>query len=98
MSQVKVETVLNGRKVEISAGWDRPCQEFFLNLFNFDPDAESEVDWSTLDEPGDDRTTDRIREVIRGFGISLPEGFWERVERREGNVIHVYTDSGWQVY
>jgi len=95
MSQVKFESPFAGKSVEIMAGWDRPLQHYFLTIFNMD-DSEDEVYWSTLDFPSDeDKDTSRIRRQLDSMGIQTPEGFWERVERQEGNKLHVFMGGTW---
>ena len=98
MSQVKFTSTLNGKPCEIMAGWDRPCQEYYLTVFDLNPDEE--VCWSTIDSPDESlaHETGYLRQRLGVMGITSPEGFWERVERREGNVTHVLTPTGWTSY
>ena len=98
MSQVKFRAVTESGPVEIMAGWDRPLQEFFLTVFDLVPEAEEETLWSTVNLPSsiDTKTTLRIRTKLVELGIEAPEGFWERVERREANVTHTFGANGWE--
>lgn len=100
MSQVKFFGTRKGKVVEVVGGWDRPLREFFLNVF-----AEGEsMDpiWSDLAvAPSLKQDTAFMRAKLAEMGIEVPEGFWERVERREANVLHVlHTGAGqaWQTF
>lgn len=95
MSQVSFKAGPDGT-FEVMAGWDRPCQEFYLTVF----DAEEEVVWSTLGsvDPGLRESTLFIRTQLTKMTIQAPDGFWERVERREANVVHKMTPAGWKTY
>jgi len=77
--------------VEVMAGWDRPCGEFYLTLFFSDVlEDEEEVLWSTMRDGAkleDKLGTLRLRNILTEYGIEPPKGFWEGVEKREGNVI-----------
>lgn len=98
MSQVKFETTYKGKAVEVMAGWDRPCQHYYLTVFDMDPDADTEVVWSTLDHPdqaADQQGTVRIRARLNAMLIDTPDEFWERVERNEGNKVHVHMRGEW---
>jgi len=100
MSQVKFKTSYQGKPCEVMAGWDRPLAEFYMTLFDLDPEADDETFWSAIAFPSDvDRkSTLRLRTKLVEFGITPPDGFWERVERREANVTHVLTPTGWESY
>lgn len=102
MSQVKFHSVTDqGTQVEVMAGWDRPLKEFYMTLFfvghEADDPASDEALWSTIGECGLEGHPDtkRIRESLARFGITAPEGFWDRVELREANVIHTFKDGLW---
>lgn len=100
MSQVKFTATFNGKPCEIMAGWDRPLAEFYLTVFDLDPEADEEVVWSTLDAPDESQAheTGYLRQRLSLMGITPPDGFWERVERREGSVTHYFTQTGWTSY
>lgn len=94
MSQVKFKTTLNGKPVEVMAGWDIPLQGFFLTVFDLAEDAEEECIYSGMDDPktrmGFMPKTDYFRDILATeYGIVAPEGFWDLVEKREGNTVHV---------
>lgn len=97
MSQVKFfATTRSGIPVEVMAGYDRPLKEFFMTLFDRREDSEEETVWSTLECPSDidNDNTSRLRSVlVKDFGIVPPSGFWEKVEKREGNVVYGFTTS-----
>lgn len=100
MSQVKFKTSYQGKPCEVMAGWDRPLAEFYMTLFDLDPEVDEEVVWSTLDAPDESlaHETGYLRQRLGIMGITPPDGFWERVERREANVTHVLTPTGWESY
>jgi len=98
MSQVTFKTVINGKRVEVMAGWDRPLRHYFLTVFDMDAsDDEPETVWSTIDFPsaGDSLSTVRLEAKLLDMGIQAPEGFWERAHRQEGNVCHTYDKGAW---
>jgi hypothetical protein len=37
-----------------------------------------------------------LRTKLVELGFEAPEGFWERVERREGSVTHTFGANGWE--
>lgn len=81
------------RQVEVMAGWDRPMGEFFMTVFDLAPvNEDEEVLWSAMYNPkAEDRMgTTRLRAKLTEMGIVAPAGFWEKVEKREGNVQHQF--------
>jgi hypothetical protein len=102
MSQVKFRAVHDpegkATPVEVMAGWDRPTRGFFMTVFDLtdadDPNAEEKLLYNGLDDRntimGNMPTTEYFQMLLKAFGIQAPEGFWERVERQEGNVFHNY--------
>lgn len=71
------------------AGWDRPMFHFYLTIFDMREDAPEEVVWSSVHapDPVDATSTERFRRKLIECGLRAPNGFWELVEKREGNVI-----------
>lgn len=100
MSQVKFRGQVNdGREVMVMAGWHHPLEKFFLVVYDLTADPEGEkVLWSTLDDFVPTDTTKGVRAKLTELGPEVPEGFWERVELREGNIIHLYTEVGWRTF
>lgn len=90
MSQVKFTAVIDGREVEVMAGWDRPLQEFFMTIFGPEDDDEENIIWSSVSNWSevDQSYTTRLRKVLDSFNIEPPKTFWDIVELREGNVYH----------
>ena len=86
MSQVQFFTK---EGLEIIGGWDHPLLYFFLTIF----DADGESIWSNLDHFAIDEltTTTALRRVLVEQDISPPEGFWDIVERKEGNFIYKWS-------
>lgn len=92
MSQIKFHAQYKKQPVEVMAGWDRPLQEFFLTLF----DRDNEAVWSTMGEIIPPQTPDEVVEFLSRFQIDPPDGFADRLSRKEGNVIHVHhPETGW---
>ena len=94
MSRVTFKT----GKYSVTAGWDRPLQEFFMTVME-DEGEEEEPVWSTLFEPSmfDKVTTDHLEATLKSqLQIDASEGFWDRVNLREGNVAHFHGEGGWR--
>jgi hypothetical protein len=103
MSQVTFKAKLGSNvPVEIMAGWDRPLRHYFLTVFLVDAvdDHGSDVWWSTMEHPSaaDNDGTERLQHKLTEHGIVAPEGFWERVHRQEGNVVHVFANGAWETH
>ena len=100
MSQVRFKTKADdGREFDVLAGWDRPLREFFLTVFVLEDGVEAdEPYWSGLDEFDRDKAKDtvQLRKALLDLGIEPPSGFWERVELREGNVMHHHHNGEWR--
>lgn len=94
MSQVKFKAVTESGPVEVMGGWDRPLSEFYMTIFDLATDAEDETVWASMFGPSP-KTTAPLRAQLVQMGIEAPEEFWDRVERREANVTHVYADGKW---
>lgn len=90
MSQIKFSSVLNGKNVQIMAGWDRPLKEYFMTIFDLDSNDDDEVIWSSMDDYSDDDqiSTKRLRNILNSKNIEVPKGFWEKVELKEGNIFY----------
>ncbi len=99
MSQVTFRTKLGEKSIEVMAGWDRPMGEFFLTVFGppRTEDEDEEIIWSAINNPSpvDRQGTLRLRTKLVELGITAPEGFWEKVEAREGNVRHAFHNGRW---
>ena len=97
MSQVRFNTEYNNEPALVVAGWDRPLQYYHLTVFNNDENAEKECFYSDLDEPNpfSVKTIVPIQEKLKEMNIVPPDGFWDLVSKKEGNVFHTYVDSKW---
>lgn len=83
---------------EVVGGYDCECNEFFLYVFDIRPAAQSITVWSNLVnfDPEDRLRTLRLRRQLQGMGVTAPEGFWSRVELKDGdNVRHVWRGGVW---
>ena len=100
MSQVRFKTKADdNREYDVLAGWDRPLREFFMTVFVLENGVEAdEPYWSGLGDVDQDKATDTVllRKSLRDLGIEAPPGFWERVEQREGNVMHYHHNGEWR--
>lgn len=102
MSQHIFKAVLNGEKIEVLAGWDRPLQGFFLVIERIGP-ADRPIGpylFSNLDmgEPHP-KSFDYFRNVLDEFGIRVPQEMVDEIVRdgavNKGNkrVIHEVRDG-----
>lgn len=101
MSQVKFHSALpDDTKVEIVGGWDEPQQGYHFSIFALEDDLEEGEDdviycnlrHSACPFP---RDNDIYRTVLKLARIIPPPGFWERVERKEGDVIYEWDGDAW---
>lgn len=98
MSRHVLNTTLNTRPVEVSAGWDRPLQGFFLTVLYLDTpdDIDYEFAYCNLDTPDPwPFTFDPFEAVLRDMGIELPPAMIEdiRADGRAnmGNKVREWT-------
>ena len=102
MARVLFDAVKDGMPVTVVGGWDRPLREFFMQVEHRGGEKDGEAvwtDWALV--PSEKQDTAKLRAVLDRMGILPPEGFWERVEQREGNVIHRFTNAPvphWQAF
>lgn len=71
---------------EVVGGWDPHDREFVLYVFDLRLNAVTSMLWSNLCDydPVDKVSTARLRDRLAKYlGMTAPEGFWERVERKE---------------
>jgi hypothetical protein len=99
MSQVKFNAPYKGGTIEVMAGYDRPLSGFFLTIFELVDSDEEMILYSSLDDQRADQfgqfdDTMVIRDVLEAYVPNPPAGFWELVEKREGNVVHVLSLEG----
>lgn len=103
MGQVKFKSMHEGTPCDVLAGWDYPCRDFFLTVMKQEIPADAEEEdagciWSTIYEPSpQDRVTTRhLQDKLVELGIEAPEGFWERVERKERETVYRFSEKGWE--
>jgi hypothetical protein len=94
MSQIKFQTKLNNKNIEIVAGWDKPLQSYHLTVFDLDDDEE-DVLYDIWNTHGFVKSTKEIREYIVGNNISIPEDFFSLIEEKLGNVSYVWKNNRW---
>lgn len=91
MSQVKFTTRNSkDQMIEVVGGWDNPLKGYHLTIFLL-PDED--VLWCNLDHfpfPGMAPSTEPLKKTLIEMDINVPDGFWEKVELKEGNTIHVF--------
>lgn len=96
MSQVSFTTQYMGFPVKVVAGWDRPLQYYHFTVFDLRPDAEDECIFSCLDIPNvfQTKTLEKWQDRLAMMKIEAPEGFWERVEKKDtGNRVEIFRDG-----
>ena len=94
MSQVRYRTAEKGKKVEVVGGWDRPLATFFVTIFQLEYEGEDEADEARSLYP-DTADVEGFKAALAETGIEVGAGFWERVERKEGNSLHIFTGGEW---
>ena len=99
MSQVTFRTTYKGKRAEVMAGWDNPLRYYHLTIFDLDAgDDEDECIYSGMEsEAFQVKTIDPLKVKLDKFGIKPPDGFWEHVEPKAGNVYIRYVDGKWEV-
>lgn len=100
MSQVKFKTSLpDGTPIEVVSGWDEPLHYYHLTVFYMD-DRDEECLYSCLDEdkPFSHKDLNAHKATLKRLGINAPDGFWERAERKAGNVTHIFENGIWNEY
>jgi hypothetical protein len=68
--------------VRVEAGWDRPLQHFFLNIWKLDAQGtQTEMLYTSLSEPrgGGFELLDELIEKVEAHQVEAPEGFYERL-------------------
>lgn len=97
MSQVSFKTTYSGFPVEVVAGWDEPLKYYHFTVFDLRVDAKKETIFCNLDDkdPFAVKTTDKWKQTLTQMNIAAPVGFWERVERKEGNALYKFANGQW---
>lgn len=88
MSQHILSLELNGKQVDIQMGWDRPLQEFFMNVSaDLEDEDEDEDDdgvtddyFSLYDQDADSGNLDYFIKVAAKMGITFPPAMVEQVK------------------
>lgn len=96
MSQVTFQyTSMIGAQIEVVAGWDHVVGFFFMFIENLET---SRLEFTNLNLRGATTIdkTDIFRRELEKRHISPPEGFWELVERKEGQVKYTLKDGAWE--
>lgn len=91
MSQVIFDTELDGRKVQVVGGWDRPMNGYHLTIYDISDDEERILycnmdDRELVDNMGFPPTNQRYKDVCEEMGIELPDHFWEACDAKLGNI------------
>lgn len=97
MSQVSFEAEFNGDPVTVTGGWDVQLRYYHFTMEfdapDFDDseggdDGDEGLLFSNLDLPSPwQQSNTRYKAALVEFGVEAPPGFWEMIERNEGNVI-----------
>ena len=103
MSKHMADATHEWRPVQVSVGWDRPLQGFYLLVEYVDlaDDAESEYVFPNLSQSNPfPRSLDPCRDELQGLGISIPESMFEQAQldqhRNVVNRICVHDAAGWE--
>jgi hypothetical protein len=100
MSRHHVHTVRDGSPCIVVMGYDRPLNEFFLQLWNDAPGADAdEPAYSSLHEPAADwRDIATVLRRLRELGIEVPHSMIDAVVadsfRRAGNRVVEHPPDG----
>jgi hypothetical protein len=100
MSRHHLRTVRNGRPWLVVVGYDRPLNEFFLQLWDDAPGADAdEPAYSSLHEPAADwRDIATVLQRLAELGIEVPGSMIDAVVadsvRRAGNRIVEHAPDG----
>ena len=108
MSRHNYSTVYRERKVDITLGFDRPLQEYFMTIMYADPaedvsgdeEYEPPIVYSNLSDPDANRITDLsyYRDKLRALDITVPETLFHEVEQdaqdQVGNRLARHFDDG----
>ncbi|MFZ5507535.1 MAG: hypothetical protein ACOY7P_18770 [Pseudomonadota bacterium] len=100
MSRHHLRTARGASPVLVVMGYDRPLNEFFLQLWDDGPEAEAdEPAYSSLDEPAADwRDIATVVQRLVDLGVAVPRPMIDAVVadsiRRAGNRIVEHTLDG----
>jgi hypothetical protein len=96
MSQVSFKTVLDDSNIEVVGGYDRPLDYYHMSIFNLDVgEFEEDVVYCNLREEIFPVYPDFYKRVLGEMGVNVPDGFWERCCRKEGNSFYKFRDGKW---
>ena len=100
MSRHHLRTARGASPVLVVVGYDRPLNEFFLQLWDVGPEAEAdEPAYSSLDEPAADwRDIATVVRRLEDLDVAVPRSMIDAVVadsvRRAGNRIVEHTLDG----
>lgn len=100
MSRHHVRTALGGVPTLVVMGYDRPLNEYFVQLWVDDPGADDdEPSYSSLDEPGADwRDIATVVQKLDDLGVQVPRSMIDAViadgVQRAGNRIVEHAPDG----
>ncbi len=100
MSQVNFRgTTKDGIPIEVQGGWDPPLEYYHFTIFDVSNEDEEEILYSCLDEDIEMfQSNEHHKATLARFGVEAPEGFWERCDRKLGNVCFGIKDGKWAPY
>lgn len=102
MSRHHLRTTLGGVPKLVVMGYDRPLDEYFVQLWADDPEGEGDADepiYSSLDEPGADwRDIATVVRKLGELGVQVPRSMIDAIvadaDQRVGNRIVEHTPDG----
>jgi hypothetical protein len=100
MSRHHVRTAMGGAPVLVAIGYDRPLDEFFVQLWPDEPGANADEPlYSSLDEPAADwRDIATVARKLADLGVQVPHSMIDAVAadgvQRAGNRIVEHAPEG----
>lgn len=103
MSEVKFQTKMDNKNVEVLAGWDPVLHRYFLVITDLDFDYENNSDdedeqtdliWSNLDHPENTYNMDNYMSALSNYKITPPPNFRKLCETKTH--YYEYIDGSWK--
>jgi hypothetical protein len=101
MTQHNFSTTLDGSRILVIMGWDRPLRHYFIIIERNPPDAIEEgadagleddgcILYSNLNDPADfGMEIADIKKKLAEFGISVPNSMFEQIARDQAlNIVN----------
>lgn len=94
MSQIIYDAELNGRKIQVVGGWDRPLQGYHFTVYAFDGgengDEEIVLYENTMDAGLNPlswpQNNEHYKKVCKAMKLELPDFFWDAADAKLGSI------------